>query len=100
MYSSGGSIPKIAEGFFEGRLNLRRAKLPLAAASRGIGEAAEFLAVGDLVGLDLQAVIAEHPSLDLLDGGGLTQHDVSPMVRPVERVGKQAAWLEQGRGSW
>ena len=62
----------MAEGLFEGRLYFRRTNLPLAAVGRGLGETAEFLAVGDPVGANLKAVIAEHPFLDLLDSGGLT----------------------------
>ena len=64
----------MAEGLFEGRLNFRRTNLPLAALGGGLSEAAEFLAVGDPAGVDLKAVIAEHPFLDLLGSGGLTQH--------------------------
>ena len=63
----------MAEGLFEGRLYFRRTNLPLEPLGRGLGdETAEFLAVGNPVGLDLKAVIAEHPFLDLLDSGGLT----------------------------
>ena len=95
---------EIAEGLFEGRLYLWWTNLPLAALGRGLGETAEFLAVGDPVGVDLKAVIAEHPLLDLLGSGGLTEHDVSPWYVYLQPVCKLKdcsvvpVWPRRGRG--
>jgi len=58
------------EGLSNGGLDLRRAHLPVAACG-AFAEAAEFLAVGNPVGLDLQPMMPEDPISDLLVGGGL-----------------------------
>ena len=53
---------------------VRWALLPFPAFGIGLVEAAEFAAMSDPIGLDMEAVAVLNPPLDLLVGGGLTKH--------------------------
>src|SRR5579871_4837153 len=73
---------KMPERLFDGGDLFGRALLPLAAFGGGLINPAEFAAVRNPVGLDPEAVALLYPFLDLLVGGGLTQHGCVSMVGP------------------
>ena len=71
----------MAEGLFDSRELFRRALLPFPAFGRCLGDAAEFPAVGNPVGFDLESMALMDPLLDLPVGGRSRQHyPVAAMV--------------------